>query len=189
MARQYSCLESSMDGGAWWAAVPGVTGHNWATSLSLFTFMHWRRTTHFSVLAWRIPGTAEPGGLPSMGSRRVGHYWSDLAARVKLGTSEKELWVVSRSISWLIESRDSNRYLYTCVQSNVFHSSQKEEIIQISIKRNTVLYLKWRIPWTEEPGKLQSMGVTKSQTQLSDYHFHFMEFSRPEYWNGYLSLL
>ena len=36
--------------------------------------------THSSVLAWRIPGTAEPGGLPSMGSHRVGHYWSDLAA-------------------------------------------------------------------------------------------------------------
>ena len=36
--------------------------------------------THFSVLAWRIPGTGEPGGLPSMGSHRVGHNWSDLAA-------------------------------------------------------------------------------------------------------------
>ena len=36
--------------------------------------------THSSVLAWRIPGTVEPGGLPSMGSHRVGHDWSDLAA-------------------------------------------------------------------------------------------------------------
>ena len=36
--------------------------------------------THSSVLAWRIPGTAEPGGLPSMGPHRVGHDWSDLAA-------------------------------------------------------------------------------------------------------------
>ena len=36
--------------------------------------------THSSVLAWRIPGTAEPGGLPSMGSHRVGHNLSDLAA-------------------------------------------------------------------------------------------------------------
>ena len=104
-------------------------GHDWATSLWLFTFMHWRRKwhrtpvllpeesqgrrawwaavyglaqsrtrlkrlhfhfslsciaerngTHSSVLAWRIPGTGEPGGLPSMGSHRVGHDWSDLAA-------------------------------------------------------------------------------------------------------------
>ena len=38
--------------------------------------------THSSVLAWRIPGTEEPGGLPSMGSQRVGHDWSDLAAAV-----------------------------------------------------------------------------------------------------------
>ena len=56
-------------------------GHNWATSLSLFTFMHWRRKWQPTrVLAWRIPGTGEPGGLPSMGSHRVGHDWSDLAA-------------------------------------------------------------------------------------------------------------
>jgi len=42
---QYSCLENPMDGGAWWAAVHEVTrvGHDWATSLSLLTFMHWRR--------------------------------------------------------------------------------------------------------------------------------------------------
>ena len=37
-------------------------------------------TTHSRIIAWRIPGMGEPGGLPSMGSRRVGHYWSDLAA-------------------------------------------------------------------------------------------------------------
>ena len=56
-------------------------GHDWATSLSLFTFMHWRRKWQPTrVLAWRIPGTGEPGGLPSMGSHRVGHDWSDLAA-------------------------------------------------------------------------------------------------------------
>ena len=43
-------------------------GHDWATSLSLFTFMHWKEmASHSSVLAWRIPGTGEPGGLPSMG--------------------------------------------------------------------------------------------------------------------------
>ena len=50
-------------------------GHDSATSLSLFTFMHWRRKwqPYSTVLAWRIPGTGEPGGLPSMGSHRVGH--------------------------------------------------------------------------------------------------------------------
>ena len=74
---QYSCLENSMDRGAWWAAVHGVTRSR--TRLSNFTFTYHfpalekEMATHFSVLAWRIPGTAEPGGLPSLGSQRVGH--------------------------------------------------------------------------------------------------------------------
>ena len=73
-----------MDGGAWWAAVHGVAESR--TRLSAFTFtFHYHAlekemATHSSVLAWRIPGTGEPGGLPSMGSHRVGHDWSDLAA-------------------------------------------------------------------------------------------------------------
>ena len=52
------------------------------TSHSLFTFhaLEKEMATHFSVLAWRIPGTAEPGGLPSMGPHRVGHDWSATAA-------------------------------------------------------------------------------------------------------------
>ena len=56
--------------------------HDWATSLSLFTFMHWRRKwhPHSSTLAWRIPGMGEPGWLTSMGLHRAGHHWSDLAA-------------------------------------------------------------------------------------------------------------
>ena len=81
---QYSCLENPMDGGAWWAAAHGVAEGR--TRLSDFTFtfhfhaLEREMTTHSSVLAWRIPGTGEPGGLPSMGSHRVGHDWSDLAA-------------------------------------------------------------------------------------------------------------
>ena len=73
-----------MDGGAWWAAVHGVA-EDW-TRLSDFTFsFHFHAlekeiAPHSSVLAWRIPGTAEPGGLTSMGSHRVGHDLSDLAA-------------------------------------------------------------------------------------------------------------
>ena len=73
-----------MDGGAWWAAVHGVAKSR--TRLSNFTFpfhfhaLEKEMATHSSVLAWRIPGTVQPGGLPSMGSHRVGHDWSDLAA-------------------------------------------------------------------------------------------------------------
>ena len=79
---QYSCLENPMDGGAWWAAVHGVAKSR--TRLSGFTFtfhfhaLEKEMATHSSVLAWRIPGTAEPGGLPSMGSHRIGCDWSNL---------------------------------------------------------------------------------------------------------------
>ena len=74
---QYSCLENPVDGGAWKAAVHGVAKSR--TRLSDFTFtfhfhaLEKEMVTHSTVLAWRIPGTGEPGGLPSMGSHRVGH--------------------------------------------------------------------------------------------------------------------
>ena len=81
---QYSCLENPMDGGAWYAAVHGVAKSR--TPLSDFTFtfhfhaMEKEMATHSGVLAWRIPGTGEPGGLQSMGSHRVRQDWRDLAA-------------------------------------------------------------------------------------------------------------
>ena len=80
---QYCCLEKPMDGGAWWAAVHWVAKSQ--TRLSDFTFtfpfhaLEKEMATHSSVLAWRIPGTGEPGRLQSMGSHRVRHDWSDLA--------------------------------------------------------------------------------------------------------------
>ena len=73
---QYSCLENPKDEGAWWAAVYGVA-QSW-TRLSNFTFtfhfhaLEKEMATHSSVLAWRIPGTGESGGLPSLGLHRVG---------------------------------------------------------------------------------------------------------------------
>ena len=74
---QYSCLENPMDGGAWWAIVHGVARSR--TRLSDFTFtfhfyaLEKEMAIHSNVLAWRIPGTGEPGGLLSVGSHRVGH--------------------------------------------------------------------------------------------------------------------
>ena len=74
---QYSCLENPMDGGAWWAADHGVAKSQARLSDFTFTFhfhaLEKEMETHSSVLSWRIPGTGEPGGLPSMGSHRVGH--------------------------------------------------------------------------------------------------------------------
>ena len=73
-----------MDRGAWWAAVHAVAKSQ--TRLRDFTFtfrfhaLEKEMATHSSVLAWRIPGTGKPGSLQSMGLRRVGHDWGDLAA-------------------------------------------------------------------------------------------------------------
>ena len=74
---QCSCLENPRDGGAWWAAVHGVAKSQTRLSDFPFTFhfhaLEEEMATDSSVLAWRIPGMEEPGGLPSMGSHRVRH--------------------------------------------------------------------------------------------------------------------
>ena len=96
-----------MDRGAWWAAVLGVVKSR--TWLSDFTFtfhfhaLEKERATHSSVLAWRLPGTGEPGGLPSMGSHRVGHDWSDLKqqqqqqSEVKWCRLFRSFWTIART--------------------------------------------------------------------------------------------
>ena len=101
---QYSCLENPMDGGAWSAVVHGVAKSQ--TQLSDFTFtfhfhaLEKEMSTHSSILAWRIPGMREPGGLPSTGSHRVRHDWSYLAAAAA--------WKMSKKISL---SEDRSLYL------------------------------------------------------------------------------
>ena len=74
---QYSYLENPIDGGAWNAAGHGATEGRIQLTVFTFTFhlhtLEKEMATHSSVLAWRIPGTGEPGGLPSVGSHRVGH--------------------------------------------------------------------------------------------------------------------
>ena len=90
-----------MDGGAWEAAVHGVVKSQ--TWLSDFTFtfhfhaLEKEMATHSSVLAWRIPGTGEPGGLSSMGSHRVGHDWSNLAAVAAGLTSKHHLFLALKA--------------------------------------------------------------------------------------------
>ena len=82
-----------MDGGAWWAAVHGVATSRIRLSDFTFTFhfhaLEKEIATHSSVLAWRIPGTREPDGLPSMGSHKIGHDLSDLAAAACLYEKRK----------------------------------------------------------------------------------------------------
>ena len=92
-----------MDGGAWQAAVHGVTKSQ--TWLNDFTFafhfhaLEKEMATHSSVLAWRIPGTVEPGGLPSKGSHRVGHDWSDLAAAAHSWLESKMMQLLGQQSS------------------------------------------------------------------------------------------
>ena len=99
---QYSCLENPMDGGAWWAAVHGVAKSQIWLSDVTFTFhfhaLEKNMATHPSILAWRIPGIGEPGGLLSMGLHRVGHDWSDLA--VAVATLPKEGIELKCSDNW-----------------------------------------------------------------------------------------
>ena len=129
-----------MDGGARWAAVQGVMKSR--TQLSDFTFtshfdtLEKEMAPHSSVLAWRIPGTGEPGGLPSMGSHRVGHDWSDLAAavvqKVKNLPAIQETQVQSRrprcnpgdpgSIPWSgrsPEEGNGNPLQYSCLENSM----------------------------------------------------------------------
>ena len=105
---QYSCLESPMDGGAWWAPVCGVAKSR--TRLSNFTFtFHFlafekEMATHSSALAWRIPGTGEPGELLSMGSQS--RTW------LKRLSSSSRRWVSSGKLMLSAGLRATNTVLY-----------------------------------------------------------------------------
>ena len=111
-----------MDGGAWWAAVHGVVKSG--TRLSDFTFtfhfhaLEKEMAAHSSVLAWRIPGTGEPGGLPSMGSHRVGHDWSNLAA----AAAASERWDISLIYKVDANVVGKNNFCY-------FHEKNQESIV------------------------------------------------------------
>ena len=99
--------------------------------------------THSSVVAWRIPGMGEPGGLPSMGLHRVGHDWRDLAAAAA-NAEAQETWV------WSLGWEDPPG------KGMATHSS----------------ILVWRIPWTEEPGGLQSIGLRKIRQNWRDLAYN-----------------
>ena len=115
----YSCLENPMDRGAWWVAVHGVAKSR--TRLSDFTFtfhfhaLEKEMATHSSVLAWRIPGTGEPGGLPSMGSHRVRHDWGDSTAAAAVCVCH--CYSLSLFQLLLLHPRSQVHSLYLCLCS------------------------------------------------------------------------
>ena len=124
---QYSCLGNPMNREAWWAAVHVVAKSRTRLSDIPFTFpfhaLEKEMATHSSVLAWRIPGTGEPGGLPSMGSHRVRHDWSDLAA----ATAAR-----GGMMRWEGGSK-GKRYMYSCIQFILwFDGNQQNSVKQLS---------------------------------------------------------
>ena len=113
-------LENSMDGGAWWAAVHGVAKSR--TQLSDFTFtfhfhaLEKEMATHSSILAWRIPGMGEPGGLTSMGSHRVRHDWSDLAAAAEMQMERTLVDTVGEEEGGMKWKSSTDIYTIPCVK-------------------------------------------------------------------------
>ena len=125
-------------------------GHDWVTSLSLFTFMHWRRKWQPtpSVLAWRIPGTEEPGRRPSMGLHRVRHDWGDLTA-VAAGTLLTQLAIRK----WLIQWRSKKVFgVFICCVWAFFSLSftiwQIEWVIQLFLFSAYIIL--WFLIWTTD---------------------------------------
>ena len=105
--------------------------------------------THSSVLAWRIPGTGEHGGLPSMGLHRVRHDWSDLAAAAAF----VEYYCVP-ILDFLVVQTVKN---LPARQETRVRSLGWEVPLKKGMANHSTI-LAWRIPWTEKPGGLQSIG-------------------------------
>ena len=159
-----------MDGGAWWAAVHGVAETR--TRLIDFTFtfhfhaLEREMATHSSVLAWRIPGTGEPGGLPSLGLHRVGHNWSNLAAAAKV--SRRRWWQPTPVL--LPGKSHGRRSLVGCSPWGCEESGTTERLHFHALEKEvaTSCVLAWRIPGTGEPGGLPSMGSHRVRHHWSD---------------------
>ena len=124
---QYSCLENPMGSGAWKAAVHGIDKSQTWLSDFIFTFhfhaLEREMASHSSVLAWRIPGMGESGGLPSMGSHRVRHDWSDLAGAVAvliLQWLKYGLKFITLTFTWLFRSIFNMLQSTMLINSNCF---------------------------------------------------------------------
>ena len=149
-----------MDGGAWWAAVHGVAKSRTRLRDFTFTFHFHALATHSSVLAWRIPGTGEPGGLPSMGSQRVRHDWSDLAAAAAVVKTEKAMAPHSNTLAWKIPGTEEPGKLQSMGSQRVRH----DWVTSLSL----FTFMHWRRKWQPTPVFLP--GESKGQRSLVGCH-------------------
>ena len=133
----YSCLGNPVDGepGSLQSLGSQRVGHDWATSLLLFTFMHWRRQWQPTPVFFpeESQGQRSLVGCHLWGHHRVGHDWCDLAAGA------------------------------AAMQETQVPSLGQENPLEMGMATHFII-LAWRIPWTEDPGRLQSMGSQKSDT-------------------------
>ena len=180
---QYSCLENPMDGGAWWAAVHGVARSR--TRLSDFTFtFHYHAlekemATHSSVLAWRIPGTGEPGGLLSMGLHRVGNDWSDLAAAAAAaGSILKSRDIALPTKVRLVKAMVFPVIIYGCESWTVKKAERRRiDVFELWCWRRLL-----RVPWTVRRSNQSILKETSPRCSLEglmlklklQYFGHFM---------------
>ena len=136
-----------MGGGAWWAAVHGVTKSRIWLSDFTFTFhfhaLEKEMATHSGVLAWRIPGTGEPGGLPSMGSQRVGHDWSDLAVGAAVAVLKSKDITLPTKVR-IVKAMVFPVVMYRCESWTVKKAEhQRIDAFELSCWRRRL-----RVPWT-----------------------------------------
>ena len=114
--------------------------------------------THSSVFAWRIQGTGKPGGLPSMGSHRVGYDWSNLAAAAAVAAVSTTYWFIygAYNVRVILE-------LWGHIQETRVQSLIREDPPEKDMATHSSI-LACKIPWTDQPGGLQSRGLKESDT-------------------------
>ena len=135
-----------------WRLKPAVR-ETWVWSLGCEDHLEKEMAAHSSILAWKISWTEEPGGLQSMGSQRVGHDW---ATDTYLTRSSSHSSLVAQRVKHL-----------PAMQETWVRSLGQEDPLEKEMATHSST-LAWKIPWTEKPGRLQSMG-SQSRTRLSDF--------------------
>ena len=150
------------------------TEEMWVWFLSLEDSLEEGTATHSSILAWRIPRTEEPGRLQSTGSQRVGHDWvTKTFTFICLLVWRQHIWNFwspeKTYKDWFLKYRiRSGSIIGKAMQEMGFQSLGREDPLEKEMATHSRI-LAWRIPRTEEPGRLQSR-VTKSQTQPTNQH-------------------